>query len=231
MNDVGPAAAAWERGAVASIQQRIDALEHENQRLQRRGFALLIAVAVLLGLATAVIVIAGRHGLPGMVPAVSEARQYVVRDRSGTVRGAWGVDDSGAVRIVLQDGGGHPRAKLSVLRDGSSGFSLIDSADRTRAVLGLLPDQTATLVLADSSGRTRTVLSLNPDGGSSLVFADRGGAMRAGVGVDVRGVGSITVDDRGTGEARAAVAEEPAPVDSQPTAAAKPATARTKRKP
>jgi len=52
-------------------------LERENRRLRRIWTGTLIAVALLLGLATALVIVAARQGLPGTVANVVEAKQFL----------------------------------------------------------------------------------------------------------------------------------------------------------
>lgn len=180
----------------SSVRNRMDAVERDSRRTRRLGVFMLIGLAVLLGVMTAVVIMAARRGFGGPVPDVAEARRFVIRDARGQIRGVWGVTKNGGAQIVLSDSMGRERLRLQVLRDGSSGVALVDSANRSRIVLAALPDQTATLVLADPAGRTRTVLGLNPNGASTVVFADKNGTTKAGLGVDATGAGTFTLLDR-----------------------------------
>jgi hypothetical protein len=179
-------------GAVSELIRRLEALEGENSRLRRQGIITLVITAVLVGLAASIIVTAARHGMPGLVPAVVEAREFVLRDRDGQVRGAWGQDDQGAIRLVLQDHLNKTSIKLNLLEDGSSGLTFSDSTGNSRLIMAVLPDETANLVFADRSGIARTVLGLSAKGGSTLLFADGGGVTRSGIGVDNRGRSMFT---------------------------------------
>lgn len=175
---------------------RLETLERENRRLQRSASLTVIGMAVLLGLVVALVWVTGRHGMPGSVSREVAARQFVLRDQNGALRGVWGMGDDGAVRLVLQDPSGHPRVKVSLLQDGTAGLSFSDSGGRARAVFALLPDQTGSVAFADESGKTRSVLGISADGSSNIVFADRGGSTRAGLGVDARGQSTFTLADR-----------------------------------
>jgi hypothetical protein len=181
--------------AEGRIVHRLDELERDNRRLRRYTTTMLVVTAMVLGLGAALIWYSVRSGLPGSPLSVS-ARQFVLRDASGTIRGAWGLDDDGAVRFVLSDASGRQRVRLSLLQDGSAGLSFADSADRKLAVLGLLPDATTNLALTDPAGIPRAVLGVSPNGSSNLVFADRSGSTRAGLGVDSRGLGTFTLEER-----------------------------------
>jgi hypothetical protein len=200
---------------------RIEELARENRRLRRLWMGTVVSGALLLGLATALVIVTARHGLPGSIADVIEARQFLLRDASGAVRGSWGTSENGSMRLQLQA----PRSKaglsLAALADGASGITVRDSAGRSRAVLGLLPDQTVSMLFADENGTTRTVLSLVRGGSSTLVFADRSGSAKVGMGVDARGQSTLTLPE--PPESRA----EPEVLDSaQPATPNKPPTPR-----
>ena len=200
---------------------RLEALERENRRLRRYSTYAFMGLAVLLGLIVALVWVSGRHGAPGTVADQVAARQFVLRDKNGAIRGGWGVAEDGAVRLVLQDPAGQPRVKVSLLQDGTTGLSFADSGGHPRAVFALLPDQTGSVAFADATGKTRSVLGISADGGANIVFADRSGATRAGLGVDGAGRSTFALADR-TGEAIAPVTESVGgeAADSQPAAAA-----------
>ena len=181
--------------------QRIDALEEANRKLRRQGVLLTVITAVLLGVGLALVVTAARRGMPGLVPDVVESHEFVLRDKEGRVRGVWGSDEQGAIRLVLQAHQSRSSIKLNLLEDGSSGLTFSDSLGTARMVLAVLPDQTVNMVLGDSRGVARTVLGLNPNGGSTLAFADAGGSTRSGIGVDSRGRPMLSLANSGEGTA------------------------------
>jgi hypothetical protein len=207
-----------ERGMAIRTQE----LERENRRLRRLWMGTLVSVALLLGLATALVIVAARHGLPGTVAHVVEARQFLLRDRSGAVRGSWTTAADGSMRLLLQTPGSKAGLSLSVLGGGASGITVRDSAGRSRAVLGLLPDQTVSLLLADENGTTRTVLSLVRGGSSTLVFADRSGSAKVGMGVDSRGQSTLTMSEPPESRVTAPEDLDSDPVDPAPATPEKP---------
>ena len=207
---------------------RTGELERENRRLRRIWMGTLISVALLLGLATALVIVAARHGLPGTVASVVEARQFVLRDRNGDIRGSWAAAADGSMRLQLQAPGTKAGLSLSVLAGGASGITVRDSAGRSRAVLGLLPDQTVSMLFADENGTTRTVLSLVRGGASTLVFADRSGSAKVGMGVDARGQSTLTLPEPPENRVETPSPEESAPPDFSP-APAEPKTAPSQR--
>jgi hypothetical protein len=208
-------------GPASAQVERIEELEREYRRLRRFTTTLLIAVAVLLGLAVAFVAVSARHGMPDTVAQVVAARQFVLRGEDGAIRGVWGTQEGGAIRFVLQDGAGRARAKLDLLADGASGLTFADSAGHPRAVFAFLPDQTASLVLADQAGKTRSVLGISAEGDATILFADRNGTTRAGLGVDGRGAGTFTLTDRG---GRDVMQPEPEAADSADTTQPAPET-------
>jgi hypothetical protein len=227
-NPATPASA----GAVTDLRRRLEALEAANQKLRRQAMSVLVITSVLLGLAAALVITASRHGMPGFVPSVVEAREFLLRDKDGRVRGAWGQDDEGAIRLVLQDHQSRRSIKLNLLEDGTSGLTFADSSGSARLIMAMLPDGTANLVFADHRGITRTVLGLNANGGSTLVFADGGGTTRSGIGVDRRGQAMLLT--AGSGEPEAEPAAESVvvpPVDSVKPKRAKRAPAAPPEKP
>jgi hypothetical protein len=201
---------------------RTGELERENRRLRRIWMGTLIAVALLLGLATALVIVAARQGIPGTVANVVEARQFLLRDKTGAIRGSWSAADDGSMRFLMQTPGTKAGLSFSVLGGGASGITVRDTAGRSRAVLGLLPDQTVSLLFADENGTTRAVLSLVRGGSSTLVFADRGGSAKVGMGVDARGQSTLTLPEQAESQTDVEVPEELDSVAATPPAAAPP---------
>ena len=177
------------------LVRRLEAVERENARVRRISTLTMALLAITLGLAAAVIYMASRRGMPGLVADVLEARSFVLRDRAGQVRGAWGFAEDGTLRLTLQNAGDRRSVTLNLLADGSAGMSFSDSAGNPRVVLALLPDATGSLAFADAAGNTRSAYGINPNGSVTLVFADRNGRTRAGIGVDPRGGSMLTLDE------------------------------------
>jgi hypothetical protein len=187
--------------AEAAIVHRMDALERDNRRLRRYGIMMLVVLAVFLGVGASLLYFSGAYGLPGS-PQMVAARQFLLRDSRGTIRGTWGTAEDGSVRLALSDDRGRQRIRLNLLEDGSAGLTFADTAGRKLAVLGMLHDQTTTLALTDPAGVPRMVLGVAANGSSNLVFADHSGTTRAGLGVDARGLGTFTLEERSGGAAQ-----------------------------
>ncbi len=178
--------------ATPQVTRWLEELTRENRRLRRQANWTLVVVALLLGLAAALVFTAARHGMPGFVPQVVESREYLLRDAEGRIRGAWGADDQGAIRFVLQDDASRRNVKLNLLDDGTAGLTFADSTGNPRLIIAVLPDETTNLVMADGRGVTRTVMSLSRSGASTLIFADQGGRLKTTIGVDRRGQPVLT---------------------------------------
>ncbi len=204
-----------ERGLTVRIEEQA----RENRRLRRLWMGTVVTGALLLGLATALVIVSANHGLPGTVAEVVEAKQFLLRDANGAIRGTWGASQNGAMRLSLHSPGSKAGLSLASLPDGASGITIRDSAGRSRAVLGLLPDQTVSLLLADENGTTRTVLSLVRGGSSTLVFADRSGDAKVGMGVDSRGQSTLTLPEPPESRVETPTPEESGGSDSPPATA------------
>jgi hypothetical protein len=207
---------------------RIEEQARENRRLRRLWMGTVVTGAILLGLATALVLVSARHGLPGTVADVIEAREFLLRDANGAIRGTWSNGPKGSIRLQLQAPNSKAGLSLAVLEGGASGITVRDSAGRSRAVLGLLPDQTVSLLLADENGTTRTVLSLVRGGSSTLVFADRSGDAKVGMGVDSRGQSTLTLPEPPESRVETPTPEESGSSDSPP-ATAEPKTPPSRR--
>jgi hypothetical protein len=221
-----------ERGLMTRIQD----LERETRRYRRLWIATVIVLAILLGLGTAVVIMARQHTLPGQVADVVEAHQFQIRDTEGNARGAWGIDQDGALRLTLLAPNSKAAVTMTVLKGGAPGLTFSDTSGKARGVLALLPDETLSLTFADRNGMTRSVLGLNPEGSATLVFADKTGMTRAGLGVDSRGSGTFTLMDRRGAQAtdqEAPPAVEPSqPADTgQPPAQTRAQTPTSGRRP
>jgi hypothetical protein len=210
------------------LTERVQAVERESRRLRRLWMSTVVGLAVLLGLASALVIVSARHGFPGTVADVIEAHQFLIRDQSGTVRGVFGALPDGSLRLSLQAQGSQAGVSLTALKGGASGLTFSDSTGRSRGVLGLLPDETMSLTFGDRSGTTRSVFGLNPEGSATLVFADRAGAMRAGLGVDSRGAGTFTLVERPGGRAAPFEAPSDSTEDAGPSDAGPAERARKK---
>jgi len=165
-------------------EQRLEAMEREMRRIRRLSGFVVVVLGVLLGVAAAIIAVAERGRILDRSHGMIEAKQFVLRDESGRIRGIWEATDSGAAQLILSDSAGRERMRLRVLGDGSAGLAMVDSMKRSRAVLATLPDETTALALADGAGTVRAVLGLKLGGVPSLALADPDGTVRTGLGLE-----------------------------------------------
>jgi hypothetical protein len=165
-------------------EQRLETMERELRRFRRLSSFVMIGMAILLGVAAAIIAMAQRGRLLDPSGDLVESKQFVLRDESGRVRGIWAASDSGAAQLIMSDSAGRERLRIRVLQDGSAGLAMVDSVQRSRAVLAVLPDETTALALADENGKTRVVLGLKVGGAPSLALADPDGTVRTGLGLE-----------------------------------------------
>lgn len=177
------------------LVHRLDEVEDANRRMKRLIGSVGFMVVLLVVAAGTILYSFIRAGILGDSTPSVRAREFVLTDNDGTVRGLWSLTDDGAARLVLQDRNGVPRVKLAVLEGGAPGLSLTDVAGHSRIVLGLLPDETGNLVFADQRGEARSVLGLSATNAARLIFADMTGVVRAGLGVAADGTASLTLDD------------------------------------
>lgn len=187
-------------------EQRLEAMEREMRRVRRLGGFVIVALAVLLGVAGAIIAMAERGRLLDRSSDLVESKRFVLRDESGRIRGLWEATNTGAAQLIFSDSAGRERMRLRVLEDGSAGLAMVDSMKRSRAVLATLPDETTALALADAAGRTRAVLGLKEGGVPSLALADQNGTVWTGLGLE-----------GGPASPRGAAASEPEPREERQT--------------
>jgi hypothetical protein len=113
----------------AEILRRLKNLEQQN--LRYRLFGLGITVFVLAGFLMG-------QSKPN-VAGVVEAQSFVLRDRSGKLRGTLAVDSkTDASTLVLADQSGKIRAEFKVANDGNAGIGI-----------GLDPDELPAIVMYD----------------------------------------------------------------------------------
>ena len=109
-----------------NLEERVNRLERQNRRLKMAGLIALLALlsVVLMGQAET-------------VPDVIKAKNFVLLDDKGTVRGGMGVTSHGSL-IQLYDPKGTARATLGS-QNGPAGtaLTLYDEKGAIRATLGV----------------------------------------------------------------------------------------------
>lgn len=147
----------------AEILQRLANLEQQNfrYRLAGVGLAVLILAAFLMG-----------QSKPNVARAF-EAQSFVLRDKSGNLRGTLAVDSkTEASTLVLADHSGKIRAEFKVANDGNAGIAFGDANGKPRLIVGLKDAGTPDMGLADSQGNLRMGIGLDPDELPAIVMYD-----------------------------------------------------------
>ena len=182
-----------------ALHLRINELENESHRLRRLTVLLGIGTVGAIALAIAGVTMARTQA----DRTTLSAREIVLHDGAGVVRGHWNVDAQGTTSLTLNDRNGVGRARLTVFDNGAPGIALTDNRGRPRVILSLEPDLTGTLVFAGEDGEMRSVFGLGADGSATIAFVDADGSTRASFGLDAAGEPGFTMIESGEGsEAR-----------------------------
>ena len=147
----------------AEILQRLGTLERQifRYRLLGVGTAVFVSAAFLLG-----------QSRPN-IASVVEAQSFVLRDKSGNLRGTLAVDNkSEASTLVLADQSGKIRAEFKVANDGNAGIAFGDANGKPRLIAGLKAAGSPDVGLADSQGNLRIGIGFDPDGLPAIVMYD-----------------------------------------------------------
>ena len=179
------------RETEAVWSRRFDALERENQKLERKIRIGTLALVGLFGITVLLAYLAAPR--PEGVADTVQSQQFVLRDGTGLIRGLWEMEEGAGPRLIMRDGDGRERVRFNLLADGSPGVTLSDRDGRPRAVIGVLPDGTTNIVFADASGTPRAILGHQSADATSLTLMDREGVIRAGLVVDGTGQSSLTL--------------------------------------
>ncbi len=140
--------------------ERIAVLERQVNRLQR--------VTVMLGAGFLLLLV---WRLVPSSPTVT-ARQFLMKDASGVIRGA-----------------------LMMLDDGRPTLRLNDKNGRPRTMLYLNPDAGGALRFTDLRGHHRLQLLLTPEGEPEIRFENRDGVTRTRLGLTVAHRPAISIAD------------------------------------
>lgn len=145
------------------ILQRLENLEQQNfrYRLVGLGLAIFILAAFLMG-----------QSKPNVASAV-EAQSFLLRDKSGNLRGTFAVDSkTDASTLVLADQSGKIRAEFKVANDGNAGIAFGDANGKPRLIVGLKDAGSPDMGFADRQGNLRMGIGLNPDERPAIVMYD-----------------------------------------------------------
>ena len=147
----------------AELVKRMEMLERQNLRYRfvGLGLALLACGAIFMG-----------QNKPN-VASVLEAQSFVLRDKSGNLRGTLAVDSkTDASTLVLADQSGKIRAELKVTHDGNAGIAFGDTNGKPRLIMGLKDGASPDMGFADSQGNPRIGIGLDGDETPAMVMYD-----------------------------------------------------------
>lgn len=140
----------------AEILQRLANLEQQNFRYRLAGVGLAVLILAAFLMENAV-----------------EAESFVLRDKSGNLRGTLAVDSkTEASTLVLADQSGKIPAEFKVANDGNAGIAFGDAYGKPRLIVGLKDAGTPDMGLADSQGNLRMGIGLDPDELPAIVLYD-----------------------------------------------------------
>lgn len=149
----------------SELIDRIVQLERQQAEVRRANRRLELLAGALVLLIGSVLVMGQTNSVHSI-----EARQFVLRDDAGVVRGAMGIGDNGAVGINLNDIKGRPRISLDIASNGTPGLDFYDATGKLRATFALGPEGTPGLGLYDPSGKLRTSLDIPAPQTPGLAF-------------------------------------------------------------
>jgi len=154
-----------------TIEERLEKLERELSRANRRNRWLLAG----MGLCLAIVVIACIVGLTaraaGAAPKEVRATNFVLEDMNGKTRASLGMDEDG-VELRLKYGNGNIGAALC-LHDDKMVLSLSDNNGKPRAVLGAT-QKGPILCLYDEREEPRASLVVLNDGPHLALYDEKG---------------------------------------------------------
>lgn len=145
------------------LTRRIEELERQQIRYRYFG-----AVVVILLVSVAVM-----GQTKSNVASALEAQSFVLRDKSGNIRGTLAVDTkTDASTLVLADKSGKIRTEINVGNDGNAGIAFGDASGKSRLAMGLKNNNSPDIGLADAKGVIRIGIGLQADGNPAIVFYD-----------------------------------------------------------
>jgi hypothetical protein len=152
-------------GRLGRLELKLTELQRSNRRLRLMLGALVLTGGALMTMA---------QSYSGVSEAL-EARQFVLRDSSGTVRAALGSSPDGAVGLSLHDASGRTRVTLDVEDSGSPGLDLYDQDGKRRVLIAMGQEGTPGVGLYDAGGKLRTSLDVPAANTPGLAFYHRNG--------------------------------------------------------
>ncbi len=139
-------------------------------RLEHRVKTWMIVSIVLFVLLAGFIAV--EKFTPLIIPREVAARKIVLKDKGGTSRARFYVDDSGTVFLKFADKQGITRAMIGATGYGTSSLRMMDHKGNTRVILGVLTNALPGLYLKDVNRRTRIGLVVLPNTSPVIFLKD-----------------------------------------------------------
>ncbi|HKN13631.1 MAG TPA: hypothetical protein VJX68_10610 [Candidatus Binatus sp.] len=143
--------------STGELIKRLSRLELQQAKLQRSNKHLRMMTGAMMLLCGALITMAQTSSA---VPDTLEAQQFLLRDRTGKLRGAIGVTSDGAVGLNLSDTSGRTRLTLDLAANGTPGLDLYDQDGKVRATMALGDAGEPGFGLYGPNGHLRTSLDV-----------------------------------------------------------------------
>jgi len=143
--------------ATSELSERLSRLEHQQAELLRSNRRWRMTSGALLLLCGAMVIMA--QSTSGVAESL-DARQFVLHDSTGKVRGALGITDDGSVGLNFVDSKDRTRITLDVASNGTPGLDFYDQDGKLRGIFALGPEGTPGLGLYGPDGHLRTSLDV-----------------------------------------------------------------------
>jgi len=147
---------------MANEESDLERLSERLSRVERQNH--LIKLSVLFSLAGLAVVFLMGQASRSQIPAVVEAREFVLLGANGARRAVLAVASDGSAAIHFYVNDGKRRGAFGVLPDGLPDLHLYDKDGATRILLRVMPNGAAGLGIADPKGTTRASVTTLSNG-------------------------------------------------------------------
>src|ERR1700722_5554753 len=142
--------------STGELIERLSRLESQQTKLPRSNKHLRMMTGAMLLLCGALFTMAETSTVTDTV----EAKQFLLRDSSGKLRGSMGVLSDGAVGLNLSDPSGGTRGTIDLASNGPPGVDLYDQDGKIRETMALGGAGQPGLGLYGPNGHLRTSLDV-----------------------------------------------------------------------
>ncbi|HXN86909.1 MAG TPA: hypothetical protein VN867_12610 [Candidatus Binataceae bacterium] len=143
--------------ATSELSERLSRLEYQQAELRRTNQRWRMISGALFLLCGALVTMA--QSTSGVAESL-DARQFVLHDSTGKVRGALGITDDGAVGLNFVDSKDRTRISLDVASNGTPGLDLYDQDGKLRGLFAVGTEGAPGVGLYGPDGHLRTSLDV-----------------------------------------------------------------------